>query len=103
MLNQVVIVGRLVEITEIKENEIGNKNCNIKLAVPRSYKNENGEYETDFIDCTLWQGIAENTLEYCHKGDVIGIKGKLQNKEDKLSVVAEKVSFLTSKKESEEN
>ena len=48
MLNQVVLVGRLVRDPELKELENGNKLSNITLAVPRSYKNVNGEYETDF-------------------------------------------------------
>jgi single-strand DNA-binding protein len=103
MLNQLVVVGRLVRDPEVKELEKGNKVSNITLAVPRSYKNENGEYDTDFIDCTLWGPIAENTVEYCHKGDLIGIKGRIQTRtnEDKkiMEIVAEKATFLSSKKE----
>lgn len=72
MLNQVVFVGRLVRDPELKESEGGNKFTNITVAVPRSYKNVDGEYDTDFIDCRLWTGVAENTAEYCKKGDLIG-------------------------------
>lgn len=107
MLNQMVLVGRLVSDPEVKILEDGKSVSNITLAIPRSYKNENGEYETDFIDCTLWKGVAENTAEYCRKGDVIGVKGRLQSStyEDKetgntrkrMDVVAEKVTFLSSK------
>ena len=79
MLNQMVLVGRLVSDPEVKTLEDGKSVSNITLAIPRSYKNENGEYETDFIDCTLWKGVAENTAEYCRKGDVIGVKGRLQS------------------------
>ena len=53
MLNQVVMVGRLLEKPEIKELENGKKVGNITLIVPRCYKNEDGEYEKDFIDCML--------------------------------------------------
>lgn len=60
MLNQTVIVGRLVREPELRETENGTKVTNITLAVPRSYKNVDGEYETDFISCVLWKGIAEN-------------------------------------------
>lgn len=106
MLNHTVLVGRLVKELELKELESGKKACNITLAVPRSYKNENGEYEADFIDCTLWGNIAENTVEYCHKGDLIGIKGRLQtrtNEDRKITeVIAEKVTFLSTKKKDEE-
>ena len=100
MLNQIVLVGRLVSDPEINETENGKKYTNITLAVSRSYKNFNGEYETDFIDCTLWGSVAENTSEYCKKGNIVGIKGRLQRLEgNTLQVVAEKVTFLSSKKE----
>ena len=103
MLNQVVMVGRLTSDPEINEVENDRKVATIILAVQRSYKNAEGVYETDFIKCTLWNGIAENTAEYCKKGDVIGVKGRIQttNVDDKIvmEVVAEKVTFLSSRKE----
>lgn len=102
MLNQIILVGRLVNDPTIERIENGKEISTITLAVQRALKNTDGEYETDFIPVELYKGIAENTAEYCHKGDVIGIKGRLQFKEDKLMVVAEKVTFLSSKKENEE-
>ena len=106
MLNQAVIVGRLIKDPELNETENGNKVTNITLAVPRSFKNVNGEYDTDFISCVLWKGIAENTVEYCKKGDLLGVKGRIQSrkintdesKKEILEVVAEKVTYLSSKK-----
>lgn len=107
MLNQTVIVGRLVSDPELYETENGNKVTNITLAVPRSYKNSNGEYDTDFISCVLWKGVAENAVEYCHKGDLLGVKGRIQSRNIELDentkkqiveVVAEKVTYLSSKK-----
>ena len=59
----------------------GKKVSNLTLAVPRSYKNSEGEYETDFIPCVLWQGIAENVVNYCKKGDLVGVKGRVQARE----------------------
>ncbi len=108
MLNQTVLVGRLVSDPELRETDNGNKVTNITLAVPRSYKNVNGEYDTDFIPCVLWKGIAENTAEYVKKGDLIGIKGHLQTrsleldeniKRQSVEIIAEKVTFLSSKKQ----
>lgn len=109
MLNQIVLVGRLVSDPEIKETESGKKVSNITLAVNRSFKNEEGIYETDFIDCILWNGIATNTSEYCKKGDLVGVKGRVQStivsddsksidesKKNELQIVAEKVTFLSS-------
>ena len=81
MLNQTVIVGRLVRDPELYETENGNKVTNITLAVPRSYKNVNGEYDTDFVPCVLWKGVAENTVEYCRKGDLLGVKGHVQTRD----------------------
>lgn len=105
MLNQIILVGRLTSDPEINEVE-GKKNSVITLAVPRSFKNADGEYETDFIKCVLWNGIAENTAEYCKKGDVVGVKGRIQTntiekedgtKEFEMNIIAEKVTFLSSK------
>lgn len=97
MLNQVVIVGRLVSKPIVEENENGRKVSEITLAVTRSYKNAEGIYDTDFIKCTLWNGIAENTVEYCDKGDLVGVKGRLQCLSgNELQLIAEKVSFLSS-------
>lgn len=110
MLNQTVLVGRLVRDPELYETESGNKVTNITLAVPRSYKNSDGVYETDFINCVLWKGIAESASEYCHKGDLLGIKGRIQTRtvdvdEDSrkniTEVVAEKVTYLSSKRTDE--
>lgn len=102
MLNQVVLVGRLVDKPEVNEFD-GKKISCITLAVPRSYKNENGEYGTDFIDCELFNMIADNTAEYCNKGDMIGVRGRIEttinNKSVKvMKVIADKISFLCPKK-----
>lgn len=111
MLNQTVIVGRIVKDPEVIETDNGKKVANVTLAIPRSYKNKDGEYDTDFVDCTLWGGIAENTAEYCKKGDLVGVKGRLETdlyeKEDGSTVkttklVAEKVTFLSSKSKEDE-
>lgn len=98
MLNQVILVGRLVRKPTVKETEEGKKIGKITIAVPRSFKNAAGEYETDFVDIILWDAVATNTSEYCNKGDIIGVKGRLQTSRKKTEVVAEKVTFLSSKK-----
>lgn len=108
MLNHVVLVGRLAKTPEVVATESGKNVSYITLAIPRSYKNENGEYDTDFLECVLWNSVAENTSEYCKQGDVIGVKGRVQSRmikdEDgnnykKIEIVAEKVTFLSSKKD----
>ncbi|MEG1506283.1 MAG: single-stranded DNA-binding protein [Bacilli bacterium] len=110
MLNQVVLVGRLVENPVVSTTETGKKYTFVTLAIARNFKNPDGIYESDFIRCVLWNGIASNTTEYCRSGDTIGIKGRLQtNKyEDKeknikyiTEVIAEKVTFLSSQRKEE--
>lgn len=105
MLNQVVLVGRLVKDPELQVTDNGKKITKVTLAVPRSYKNMSGEYDTDFLECTMWTNVAENTSEYCHSGDMIGVKGRIQSrviettdgtKKKKTEIVAEKVTFLSS-------
>ena len=97
MLNQVVIVGRLVKKPIVEENENGKKVCIITLAVPRDFKNDEGIYDTDFIKCTLCDDIAEKTIEYCYKGDLVGVEGILQCLSgNELQLIAEKISFLSS-------
>ena len=111
MLNQVILVGRLTDDPKINTMDSGKKVSTITLAVGRSYKNVNGLYDTDFIRCVLWDGIASNTHEYCHKGDVVGVKGRLEvdnyqnskgEKKTTTSVVAEKITFLTHSNDKEE-
>lgn len=110
MLNQIILVGRLVKKPELKESENGKKFSFIRLAIPRSFKNMNGEYDTDFIDCTLWDAVALSTVEYCDKGDIVGVKGRIQSrvieresaKEYTINIIAEKVTFLTKSKASQE-
>ena len=105
MLNQVVLVGRITQNPEVKETESGKKHSSLVIAVPRSYKNAEGVYETDFINVTLWNMVAETTTEYCHKGDMVGIKAHVQTdsyekdgeKKTALQIVADKVTFLTSR------
>lgn len=109
MLNQLVLVGRLVKKPELRETENSKKYSFITLAVPRSFKNMNGEYDTDFIDCVLWDSVAASTVKYCNKGDIVGVKGRIQtrmvekdeNKKYLIEIIAEKVTFLSSTKNKE--
>ena len=105
MLNQVILVGRLTKDLEVKELEDGRARGILTLAIPRSYKNAEGEYETDFVECIVWDSIAKNTNEYCKQGDIIGVKGRLEtvNNDDKYitNIIAEKVTFLSSRKANE--
>ncbi|MGX7111622.1 single-stranded DNA-binding protein [Gemella cuniculi] len=114
MLNQVILIGRLVKKPELKESEGGRNYLKATLAVQSDYKNKNGEYETDFLEFTAFGKIAENTAKYCDKGSLLNVVGSLNNNvyKDKngvnhyqLSIIANKVSFLSkgNKKEEKQN
>lgn len=108
MMNQVILIGRIVKDIELRHFENGNAVINFSLAVARDYKNSDGTYETDFIDIQATNKVAELTSEYCKKGDLISVRGRLEkkvwiDKEDKKHydtyVRCDKVSFLSTKKD----
>ncbi len=107
MVNSVMLVGRLAQDIEIKKLESGKEVTKVALAVPRSFKNPDGIYETDFFDCILWEGLAKNAGEYCKKGDTVGVRGRLQTstyevdkvKRKVVEIIVEKLTFLSSKKQ----
>ncbi|WP_437829515.1 single-stranded DNA-binding protein [Niallia taxi] len=108
MVNQVTLVGRLTRDPELKLTQAGTSVTNITLAVKRSYRNQAGEYEVDFISCIFWNKAAEHIVHYCHKGLLIAIIGSIQtrnyeNQEGKriyvTEVAAEYFRFLEPKRE----
>ena len=109
MQNLVYLIGRLVSDPESKKTETSKEFTTITIAVQRPFKNSDGIYESDFIRCNLWAGIANNVQTYCKKGDLVGIKGRVQvrsyldNEETKYitEIIVDKVSFLSSKRQEE--
>lgn len=107
MLNQLVLVGRLVEDPALKQLEDGREFANITIALQKPFKNsETDEYETDFIPVTLWQGIAANTCEFCGKGSIIGLKGRVSMRKIEVEgksfkvpeIIAERITFISGQK-----
>lgn len=103
MINQVTLVGRLTRDPELRYTPEGKAVSNVTLAVNRNYRNQKGELDADFVQCTLWRKTAENTVQYCRKGSMIGITGRIQtrnydNQEGRkvyvTEVVAETVRFV---------
>lgn len=96
-MNNLILVGRLVKKPElIEENE--HKCCYITLAINRDFKNEEGIYETDFTDVKVPCPMCYGVVEYCEKGDAIGIKGHIERlpKDNNMKIIAEKISFISS-------
>ena len=111
MVNMVMLVGRLVSNPELIERENGVKLSHVTLAVNRKFKDKDGVFRADFIDCILWNNYAINVNNYCSKGDLIGIRGRLQVetvekdgvKKKYTDVIAESITFLSKAKNNENN
>ena len=107
MHNMVYLIGRITKDVEVRETGNDKQIAIVNIACQRNYKNEEGEYETDFFPVVLWNAIANNVCEYCSKGDLVGIKGHLQQSSyevdgeyrSKTEIIADKVSFLASKRD----
>ena len=77
-MNSCNFVGRLARDPELKTTSGGYELCNFTIAVDRNYKNAQGEYEADFINCTAWRQTAEFVTKWFTKGDPIAVTGSLQ-------------------------
>lgn len=107
MINNVTVVGRLTKAVDLRYTSNGTAYASFTLATDRDFKNQNGEKETDFINCVMWRKPAENLANYTKKGSLIGIEGRIQtrnydNQQGQrvyvTEVLAEKFSFLESAK-----
>lgn len=107
MFNQVTLIGRIVRDPVIYTTKEGKSVTTITLAVRRSYKNSKGEYDTDFIPCTAWDKLAETSSDYCTKGSLVCITGRIQmrqidygeNQRNSFAeIIAESICFLHLKK-----
>ena len=109
MINNVVLAGRLTKKPELKFTTTGTKYTQFSVAVQKKFKNQNGEYESDFINCLMWSTATENFIKFTNKGSLVGIEGRIQTRSyDKdgkkvyiTEVVAENFSLLESKKVTE--
>jgi len=104
MLNKVILIGRLTRDVELRHTQTGIAVANFTLAVDRR-KKEDG---CDYIDCVVWQKLAENCAQYIGKGRLVAVDGRLQvrqyeatdgSKRKAVEVVAEGVQFLDKPKE----
>lgn len=108
MLNQVALIGRITKDAELRKTQSGNSCVSFTLAVPRTIKNKNGEYETDFINCVAWRQTADYMGQYIKKGYLLAVTGNIQtrNYQDKdgktiyiTEVVCDNVRNLTPKED----
>ena len=81
MINRIVLTGRLVRDPELRSTSSGIAVCNMRIAVDRNFKGQDGEKETDFIDVVAWRQSAEFAANYLKKGQLIAVDGRLQIRE----------------------
>ena len=108
MLNRIIAMGRLTKTPELKRTASGTGVTNFTIAVDRDFKGQNGEKETDFIECVAWRNTAEFVSKYFDKGKMAVVEGRLQMREWKdkdgnnrrsAEVVADNVYFGDSKRD----
>lgn len=80
MINNVVLVGRMIKNAELRYTPNNQAVATFTLAVNRNFKSQNGEREADFINCVIWRQQAENLANWCKKGALIGITGRIQTR-----------------------
>ncbi|HHQ0180953.1 TPA: single-stranded DNA-binding protein [Listeria innocua] len=103
MMNRVVLVGRLTKNPELRYTPAGVAVATFTLAVNRTFTNQQGEREADFINCVVWRKPAENVANFLKKGSMAGVDGRVQTRNYEgndgkrvyvTEIVAESVQFL---------
>ncbi len=111
-MNRVILIGRLTKDPELRTIANGSATTSFTVAVNRTFTNQNGEREADFINCVAWRKQAENIAKYCSKGSQVAVEGRLQTrsydaqdgtKRYVTEVIADSVTFLGSKGNSSTN
>lgn len=110
MINRVVLVGRLTKDPELRRTGNGTAVTSFTLAIDNRLKDENGNKTTSFIPCVVWNQQAENCVRFVHKGSLVGVEGRLnqrsyQNKDGNnvqvIEVMCDSVQYLDPKKQEE--
>lgn len=111
MINQVVLIGRLVRDVELRKTTSGKSTVSFSLAVNRMKAGESGQ-DVDFITCVAWNKTAENMEKYLKKGSLIGVEGRIQSRTYKNKqgstvsvneVLVNQLHFLETKRGQQQN
>lgn len=106
-MNKCVLSGRICSDIELKTTQSGVNVCSFRIAVNRRFKNSDGNYDADFINCVAWRSNAEFISKYFKKGDPIELTGSIQTRDYEkdgqrvyvTEVVVEEANFTLSKKQ----
>lgn len=105
MLNRIQLIGRLIRDPELRYVSNGSPLAQFTLAVDRDFRNAAGDREADFINCVAWRKLAELVGQYCTKGRLVAVEGRLQthtyeaqdgSRRRTTEVVGDRVWFLDS-------
>lgn len=112
MLNRVILIGRLTKDPELRYTPGGVAVASFTLAVDRSFTNQQGEREADFIPIVVWRKQAENCANYIGKGSLVAVDGRVQvrtydakdgQRRWVTEIIAENVRFLDRRESSGSN
>lgn len=110
-MNKAILVGNLTKAPEQRTTSSGVAVTSFTIAVSRRYKSQDGQQQTDFINCVAWRSTAEFVAKYFTKGSRIGVVGTIQtrtyddqngNKRYVTEVVADEVEFAGSKTQNQD-
>ena len=105
-MNKAILVGRLTRDPELRTTANGTSVCTFSVAVNRRFRNAEGNYDADFINCVAWRQQAEFLTKYFSKGRMVGVVGSIQtrsydNKDGQkvyvTEVAVDEVHFVDSK------
>lgn len=111
MLNKAILVGRLTRDPELKSTQSGVSVLNFTVAVPRRFKDANGERQSDFINCVAFRQTAEFIANWFKKGNVISVDGSIQTRNYErdgqrvyvTEVMVDNAGFVEGRRDSEYN
>ena len=108
MINNVILIGRLVREPELRKSSSGNSIANFTIAVDNRTKNPDGTKSTSFIPCVAFSQTADNVVKFVHKGSQVAVQGSLSQrsyakqdgaKVNVFEILCDSVQFLEPKKE----
>ncbi len=108
-MNKAILVGRLTKDPELKTTGSGVSVCSFTIAINRRFKNAEGNYDADFINCVAWRQQAEFLSRYFAKGRMVGVVGSIQTRNYEkdgqrvyvTEVVADEINFVDSKSQND--
>lgn len=106
-MNSFIGIGRLTKDCELRYTTSNKAVASFSIAITRTFKNTQGQYEADFINCECWGQVAETLSKHTHKGDLIAINGNIRtdkyqdsngNNKTRTYILVNRIQFLSTKK-----